>query len=719
MVLRPPDSKLIPLRGGVYQTKTPILMDPGHLAMSLNMEAIAGIDGYSRNEGIEGIDGHPLPSEAVVLRVEADPSAAITEGDKFNGTGYSIYILRDNTGADRSTYLYCPGGLSTIIEDETTTLDGGVTTLVMTDPSTSTYGESVDGRSALYVSAVETARSHISMPEGFGPLVGVFRLDGDVYCFREDVTENGKLNLWKSTPTGWEKFTPLGNSAYRIVKFTKGYDANTLGFVAGDSIAASGASNGAGTTLSLSEWGGGWDEAADVDKVTGYIIVNVSSGTFLDIATLTAGNGTTAEQTGNSSTVEMNSGGIIECFRYNYYTDIDREAIYGCDSVNYAWEFDGTNFIPIIPETGVMDGVYPTHIANKDERLWLSFPGGIFMCSAGFTVGLVNHVLIFSQYYSTEWNSGEKINKLHMGQNSVLIVVCAKSLWVLTGNGPDHEAIGVTPWSFRRYKSTIGGMENTIAGKDDMVFINGTILDSLSTTDAFGDFSNKSIAPQIQPYLDRRVQTCTTNLICKKKAQYRLFFESGDFLSISFDGLKVSACMPGRYPVKMLCTWSEIDDDGIEYMYGGGEDGNVWKIDSGGTFGADEIEGAFRIPYFHCGSARNWKNFLWFSFQMASPLLLTNQSHVSYNCSFSNGSFELPKGVSSGDVKLAGGGGRYDDDFHYGEFVYSAQPVTELSDHLDGVGTNISFLINFNTKYDKPFGFHALLLDYVVLGRAF
>jgi len=506
---------------------------------------------------------------------------------------------------------------------------------------------------------------------------------------------------------------------FQVVKFTEGYDVDKDGFVKGDSISASGASSGTGTIVSFVEWGGGWDEALPVDQVTGYIVVEISIGSFLDTATITSINGTIATQSGDSSIVGMNSGGIVENFRFNYYSNLDREAIYGCDGFNYAFEFDGTDFIPIIQEPGIMDGLFPTHIANKDERLWLSFPGGVFVCSAGPTAGLLNHVLIFSAFYSTEWNSGEKINKLHMGQNSVLIVVGAKSLWVLSGNGPDSEAIGVTPWSFRRYKSTIGGMENTIAGQDDMVFINGTVLSSLSTSQAFGDFFNQPIAPQIQPYLDRRVQSSTANLICKKKAQYRLFFESGDFLSVSFDGLKVSACMPGRYPVKILCTWSAIDDDGIEYIYGGGADGNVWKIDSGGTFGEEEIAGAFRIPYFHCGSPRHWKRFPWFSFQMASPLLLSNQSSVSYNCSFSNGSFELPKGVTSEDVKLEGGGGLYDDDFQYGEFVYSAQPITELEDFLDGVGTNISFLVNFTTKYDKPFGFHALLLDYVVLGRAY
>jgi len=239
MVMRQPDSKLIALRGGVSQTKTPILTDPGNLSMSLNMESIAGIDGYSRNEGIEAVDGHPLPSEAVVLRVETDPSDSISEGDKFDGTGYSIYILRDNTGADGKTYIYCPGGLAAIVENEVTVLDGGATTLTMTEPSTSTFGEDVDGRSELYATAVEIARGHISTPEGFGPLVGVFRLDGIVYGFREDVTENGKLNLWKTTATGWEKITKINNAAYQVVKFTEGYDVDKDGFVKGDSISGS------------------------------------------------------------------------------------------------------------------------------------------------------------------------------------------------------------------------------------------------------------------------------------------------------------------------------------------------------------------------------------------------------------------------------------------------------------------------------------------------
>jgi hypothetical protein len=198
-----------------------------------------------------------------------------------------------------------------------------------------------------------------------------------------------------------------------------------------------------------------------------------------------------------------------------------------------------------------------------------------------------------------------------------------------------------------------------------------------------------------------------------------LYFLDGSFLFITFDGSTAVGATTGKLPIIVRSAWSSMDSAGKENMFIGSDDGYVYKIDSGDTFNDEPITGFMRIPFYFYKSPRNWKQFLNIILEMNSPVLLTDSTDISFSLSFNYGNADIPRGVTREDVVILGGGGYYSADDTYGSFIYSGQPISQISSDIEGVGKNMSLLLNFETKYDKPFMFHACIVDFIKMGVTF
>ena len=698
MSFTPPSDESFALRGGLDQIHPPIMMKPGALMMGFNVEMIAGVDGYRRHGGYEVVNGLPLPSNATITLVTLDAGGAgtIILGDEFlNGSGVKAYPLHHSDPVEDSLLsLYVPGDTPAAPGD---TFTSGGNSFIVSTVTESLAALSGEDRANHYIAAVETARSHVDPVPGSGTMRGVVYFEGTIYAFRDNAAGTA-CDMYASSSAGWVQVAMPD-----VIYFSEGKNSvdNSTGFQAGQTV--TNGSGGSATIMASTRWGGVWDSGQPaVEQSTGYLALSSITGSFAAGNTLTSGD-VTAKADSANQTVSLNPGGSYKFKIYNFYADVDKNAIYGVDGKNYAFEFDGTTYIPIIPEHH--QDLWPTHILDHQERLYLAYPGGDWIYSA--TVLDDGSVRVFNPVFDAgDWNTGQEIVATEAVTGGAVAVMCEESIWILTGDAGT--------WSFKKFKSTVGAIAGSVGGDSDLVFLNGSTLTMLSATSAYGDFMPSPIVPQVQPFLRLREGKVSCTTICKAKSQYRLFFTDGSSLYVAFDGNKAKGAIPGKLPVPVRCVWSSMDN-GIEHMYFGSDDGFIYKMDSGDTFNEWAITGSFRLPFYHYGSPRNWKHFLRLAMEMESPVLLTGNTKIAYTLNFSYGNPEIPRGTTS-EVEILGGGGFYDADYTYGSFIYSGQAITELVDHVDGVGANMSILINFEARYDKAFMFHACLVDYIKMG---
>ncbi len=214
--VREPEERYFPLRGGLDLITPPYQIDPGKMLDCFRYE-ISASGGYKPQDGFERLDGHGLPSEAVFqFLVFADPAAAIPEGDVVTGatsgaTGVSLAAglvdfegsgtAEDTTGT--GAFLLTSGEF---LEGEQITVNGSTVATIATAYTPNTE---MEDSHELYFHwlAVEKRRALVQKVPGSGPVRGVWRYNGTLYAFRNNVAGTACI-MWKEDPAaGWVTVT--------------------------------------------------------------------------------------------------------------------------------------------------------------------------------------------------------------------------------------------------------------------------------------------------------------------------------------------------------------------------------------------------------------------------------------------------------------------------------------------------------------------------------
>ena len=441
----------------------------------------------------------------------------------------------------------------------------------------------------------------------------------------------------------------------------------------------------------------------DVTSV-GFSASSAFDGSIDDVTVVDGGY---ADVESANQTYTLNPGGRYECKKHNFTNIADNDHMYGVSGVNEAFEFDGENYTPIYhPDTSG----YPSHILIHQERLLLAFPGGEWPYSVAGQPRIFNAIL-----GAGARSAGADIISTHTVNGNAAVAFCKDNYWMLTGDGVYDEDSATRNWSFHKYDENIGADEWSVAGEGDFFFLNHAEIRSLKTTEAYGGFYTKAIAEEIRPFLEERVGTVVATLYCKEKSQYRLFYEDGKALYVTFFAGKVKGQTIVTFPDIPVVTWANYEE-GVEYMYFGGSDGYVYRMDSGDTCDDDYIEGSFRIPFHHYKTPRNLKDIDQLTIELVAPSMLTEDTEISYIANWSYGNTVYPRANPVDVTELDTVGGIYGNNAGYGAFRFSGAVVSEIVINPEGYGSNFSLLISFRTKYDTAFGFLAILADVITHG---
>lgn len=402
---------------------------------------------------------------------------------------------------------------------------------------------------------------------GEGPVRGVWVYKGTGYAVRDQAKTGG---LFKATGAGWSQITM---PAYLL------YDGGSAEFVEGTTV--TGLTSGATAVIVRASIDSGSTASS---TLAGSLILTSVTGNFANNEVLQVGSVNYAVANGTQAVYQIPKGGNYRFWNYNFTGNAATQRMYGASGVGEAFEYDGTNFVPLFQTN---DGNYPSLVVGHNDHLMLGFGADGILRSSG--IGAPRDFRSTSG--AADIGVGDEIVDLRPMVGGILGIGCANSVKLMYGTSS-------ADWIVKRY-SDHGVRTRT------MKEIGGTVvmLDSrgvqrLDQTAAFGDFTSLSLSVPVNkrllPTVQFNLSSCA--IVSKNKDQYRLFFGKSGYI-FSFNAGKMVGVTPISFLDNVLCAAEGEDESGAEFILFGSDDGLVFKMESGYKFNGANIQAAFQSAF--------------------------------------------------------------------------------------------------------------------------
>lgn len=652
-----------PLGGGLDLLTPAISMSPGKVISAQNYEPQIG-GGYRRTGEFERHDGQAAPSSKTYWIAPVNLTATVATGNTITGvsSGATGKVLTQITG-----YLILGAVTGTYVGGESISNGGVVGTVT---GAVSASSAAAPGDHAEYTNlAADLQRLSILAVPGSGQVRGVWYYNGNLYAFRDNAGATAG-NMYKSTTGGWVQVT-FGSE----IQFT-----NAVGEIfAGNTI--TGLTSGA-TALVVKPMlrTGSWTAAG-----VGTLIISTITGTWQNGEAIRVAGVTKATSASLATAITRAVGGSMEFANANFTGSTATKKMYGVDGVNLAFEFDGTNYIPI--RTGMTTDT-PTHVIEHKFYLHLSFRGSSQYSGLGLPYA-----------WTTILGAGE----IATGENITGYLVqsggsSTASLAIFT-EGRTFILYGSSSANFVLTPSTddIGSFAFTAQsiGNDSMSLSNRGIQ-RLKTTLNYGNFEFASVSHLIQPLITQKrgLQTASTTL--KTKNQYRVYFSDNSAIVVGLTGDKISGIMPLDYGIPVRCICTAETSTGAEVTFFGSDSGMVYQDQMGTSQDGEPITSWVRLAFNHLKTPRERKRF------RAAILELVVEGYTEINVTYDlgYGTQDVAPGVGAIDQELLAAGGFWDQ-FTWDQFTWDAQAIGNPRISLDGIEKNISLLFYSSSDEDN------------------
>lgn len=677
------NSQVVVLAGGLDLVTPAMMKRPGVLIACDNYECEAR--GYRRSSGYERFDGRPAPSKASYLVVLTSQGAdPILAGDTVTGqtSGATGIALKDSevtsgsyttddaagrltlhatTGTFTTGEFLQVGGLNKMRADDAGTVDGAAT----------------DEEHRANIDAVTAwRRAQIQAPGGSGPIRGVAIFRGDVYSWRDNATGTAGL-MYKATPTGWA----LQTFGYEI-EFTEGQ----VEFLEGETITG-GTSLATATVERVQINAGAWNASLPaVDEAKGNLILSGVTGTFVDGEALNGNYGGTAKAVGTADPITLPAGAAIEWRAHNFYATDDRRRLYFTTGAGRAHEWDGTVLAPIY--TGVADALdTPQRIAVFGNSLILTYDGGSLQGS--------------SPGSPLDWNGAHGAFEIGFGQDITALKDDVLNSLIVAGRSKLAYLVGTDSSNFemRPISDSSGAFENTMQTMGRPIYLDDLGVRSLDAAETYGDWRMGTMTHLIEPLMRSKKESEVQpvgSLRVKSKDQYRLFYADRTFINI-YMGRKSPEVMTSVLGFTPSTFTSGEDDQGFEVIFAGGDDGQVYQLDSGTSFDGEIMRAYIRLSFLNQGAPNLVKRY-----HRASLEGTAGDSNTALLVAgdFSYGDEEQPATQESG-ILFYGSGGFWGSAL-WNEFYWSAQVEGQAWMEMDGIGENVSLVIASESTTETP-----------------
>lgn len=668
MSLPPVKQEFYALAGGLDMLTPAIAIKPGVSIDAQNYEPeITG--GYKRYAGHERYDGHTAPSSATYYTLTATISSTINVGDSLTGvtsaaTSRVLAIVGTTIVIGRLTGVYVIGENLQV---------GGLTKAVSTSVAVLSGSESPSDDADYTLLAANDRRTDILAVPGSGSIRGVWVYDDVVYAFRDNAGGTAG-EMYKATSSGWQ-LVAFGTE----IKFSSTMGGTTP-IYAGQVIGDAASPTKTATVVAVLTTAGVWGSNA-----TGSLVITPLTGSFANADPIYVSSTQKAVSTTAATAITRAPGGRMEFVNANFSSSTDSLKMYGVDGVNPLFEFNGTNYIPIY--TG-MTADTPTHVAFHKSHLFLSFLGSVqfsaianpYGWSAVLGAGEISTGDPVTGFLPQTGNSSGASMAIFNEKQTFILYGSSSADWSLTQSAMNvgYSAYTMQPVSNNTYGLTARGVQ------------------SLITTQNYGDFDYASVAHKVMPFVTNRrgLETASTSL--RAKDQYRLFFSDGTCLVLGLTGDQVNGAMVLNYTRTVKCICTTTLSTGEEVSYFGSTDGFVYKDNAGTSIDGSAVEAWVRIPFNHSKSPQIRKRYRRAVLEVKAYGYC--RVNMSYDIGYGNFNTNTPSALP--DQVLVGASG-YWDQFTWERFVWDSALIEEPRMALEGVEKNISFLFYCNRAQDQ------------------
>ena len=608
--------------------------------------------------------------------------------------------------------------------------------------------------------AIEDQRSNINIVPGEGSVLGVWVFSGDVYAFRNK-SGAATAGMYKSTSTGWSEVdlgTALNfdgtttNGEFVVGSVVTGaagasgtvaavsysglwetgakgavvltgitgtfvnnedlssptlaFDAGTVEIKEDDVI--TGITSGKTATvknvlLSSGSWSG--------DDAVGYLSISGNTGTWTDGEKIQVGGNNRADVNGASQPSSralakangtqyaqtLSPGGKYEFVTYNFKGSPDDLSMYGVNTVDNGFSYDGTAFIKI--QTG-METDTPQHVIAHKKHLFFSFPGASVQHSS------IAKPLQWSPITgAAEITLGDEVSGFSIEVKEVMSIFTRNDTYMLYGSSS-------ADWNLTRFHTGTGAIPYTMQKMDQTFFLDDRGITSIFTVQYYGDFQSSVASGKIDPYIQKKKDNAILSLRVRGKNQYRIFFDDKTGLAMTYMNRQNVGIMPFTLSHQLSCCASGEDSNGFEVLYGGFDDGYVRRIDSGTSFDGGTVESFIRTSYHNYGSPQVKKRFREIGLEINADTSTTLSIYPTFDY---GGTFSPRSSPSATEYSITVTSDQWNED----DIFNSSTGVTVVASErvkINGIGTNMGMIIKNSSIYDKPITLQGVVVDYSTRG---
>lgn len=676
------------LNGGLDLVTPALDLKPGKLIGVVNYEP-SDEGGYRRVAGYERYSGLPSPSAAAYFIVNFDQGTIepaiedILTGQTTGATGEILFVivLSGSWATNDAAGFFVVFNDNEIVYQDNENLQVSAVTQAIADGASSRNSTSEQADHETYLRAArEARRADIGPVPGSGTIRGAWMYKDKVYAFRDNVAATACV-LHEDSATGWLE-VDLG--------WGIDFHTGTAAFQEGDTVTdgiATGIVVAVGVTTGT--WSGG-----DAD---GRVYIKTISGTFTAIA-ITSESGS-AICNGAQTQNTLPPGGKYEFQNYNFGGQLTTRFMWGCNGVGRAFRFDGVDFA-FIHITGIPTDT-PRHLKSHKKHLFLAIGSSVLHSSTGLPME-------FDPITGAgEIATGDTVVGIDTQPGGVLGIFNRNSTYVLYGD--DSANYQLSEYSIER-----GAIEYSLQNVMVPLYLDDRGIMFLNPAQEFGDFKATSISEVIDPFVQAQKDKVLSSVRIKDKNQYRLFYSDNSFLIA-----RVSASMKitytiGNYGRKVHAICAEENENGVEEVYFGSDDGYLYKAETGDSFDGDIIEYFMRTPFIDAKTPRQKKRWhkLTYLLDATEPPDLNFLPEFSYGNNYNPASTAL--NVAAGDIHTGGG---YWGDAIWGEFLWDGQVVGEADAYINGVGINMSLYIRGQSNFQAQHTLQAATVHYTSRGQ--
>jgi len=651
----------IAFQGG-YNTETPPLeIPPGNVVDAENYE-IQINGGYRRIPGYERYDGRDSPSAQSYYTLPADVTGAWVLGDTVTGgtSGETATVI----GATDTGFLIANAS-GTFVDTED--LQISAASVGTCEGAQFIGGVPTSGDDAAYKNlAADVYRALISAVPGSGSVLGVHIYSGDIYAFRNN-TGGTAAAMHKATSSGWS----VVNLGYEV-EFNTGSAAINVG----DTVTGA-TSGGSGTVTGVAVRTGTWGGGNAVGILT---FAGITSGPFQNGENLQVSAATKAVASADSIAITLSPGGRYQFQNYNFSGSSGSEKMYGCDSVNYGFEFDGTTYIPI--RTGMVNDA-PKFIAAHKKHLFFSFGASAQHSSTGDPYGWTPVT------GAAEISVDDDITGFYPQVGSSQ----AGGALLITSRNSTHTLYGssVSDWQLVETEHDAGALPYTLNKVGYSYMLDDRGIRRFGSSDVFGNFAQSTISLLIQEYLSGKKPLAVDSHVFGEKNQYRLFFSDRSALYVTISNNQVVGMMPIRLAHSLTCSASGELADGSEAAFFGANNGFVYQMEKGTSFDGDAISWRLNLAPHHIGTPDVKKRFHKCSLEVKAASYVAMQ--FSYELDYSSSDVQQP---ATDTVDRAFSSFVWDA-FTWDDFFWDGRSLAPIPIKLQGRAPNIALICAGNS----------------------